>query len=128
MQTSKQILEKERREERSNDVITRLTSSTTKGFNFDVYTNDIKEKIKYIGTISKDHTDDSCTCQSFMMGNTDLNTNLLIPFLAEAATLFVAALALAKILIRGCPCGLFCGIIVVVYLLVLHQHPACSLV
>ena len=71
MQTSKQILEKERREEKSNDVITRLTSCTTKGFNFDVYTDDLKEKIKYIGTISHNHLDDSCVCQSFMHGNSE---------------------------------------------------------
>jgi len=39
--------------EKSKDVITRLTSSTTKGFNFDVYTNDLKEKTKYsIKTLS----------------------------------------------------------------------------
>ena len=71
MENSKQIFEKEKREEKSKDVIVRLTSITTKGFNFDVYTNDIKEQVKYIGTISKDHTDDSCTCQSFMHGNSE---------------------------------------------------------
>jgi hypothetical protein len=71
METSKQLFEKERRVEKSNDVIVRLTSSTTKGYNFDVYTDDIKEKVKYIGTISQDHTDDSCTCQSFMHGNSE---------------------------------------------------------
>ena len=71
MENSKQILEKEKREERSKDVIVRLTSSTTKGYNFDVYTNDLKEKIKYIGTISENHLDDSCTCQSFMHGNSE---------------------------------------------------------
>lgn len=71
MDNSKQIFEKEKREEKSKDVIVRLTSATTKGFNFDVYTNDIKEKVKYIGTISKDHTDDSCTCDSFMYGNNE---------------------------------------------------------
>lgn len=71
MENSKSILEQEKRVQKSKDVITRLTSSTTKGFNFDVYTDDLKEKIKYIGTISKDHTDDSCTCQSFMHGNSE---------------------------------------------------------
>jgi len=71
LENSKQILEKEKREERSKDVIVRLTSSTTKGYNFDVYTNDLKEKIKYIGTISENHLDDSCTCQSFMHGNSE---------------------------------------------------------
>jgi len=71
LENSKSILEQEKRVQKSKDVITRLTSSTTKGFNFDVYTDDLKEKIKYIGTISKDHTDDSCTCQSFMHGNSE---------------------------------------------------------
>ena len=71
MENSKTILEKERREEKSKNVITRLTSSTTKGFNFDVYTDDLKEKTKYIGTICENHTDDSCTCQSFMHGNSE---------------------------------------------------------
>ena len=71
MQNSKLILEQEKREEKSKDVITRLTSSTTKGFNFNVYTNDLKEKIKYIGTISQDHLDDSCTCASFYHGNSE---------------------------------------------------------
>lgn len=71
MENSKIILEKEKREERASDVTVRLTSSTTKGFNFDVYTNDLKETVKYIGTISKDHTDDLCVCQSFMHGNSE---------------------------------------------------------
>ena len=71
METSKQILEKEKRELAAGDVIVRLSSSTTKGFNFNVYTNDLKEKIKYIGTISQDHKDDSCTCHSFMFGNNE---------------------------------------------------------
>lgn len=71
MENSKQIFEKEKRAENSKDVIVRLTSATTKGYNFDVYTNDIKEKVKYIGTISHDQTDDSCVCQSFMHGNSE---------------------------------------------------------
>lgn len=71
METSKQILELEKRKTRAKDVIVRLSSSTTKGFNFNVYTDKIKEKLRYIGTISKDHTDDSCTCQSFMIGNSE---------------------------------------------------------
>ena len=81
MENSKTIQELEKREEKSKDVITRLTSSTTKGFNFDVYTNDLKEKTKYIGTISQDHTDDSCTCPSFYHGNSEnyVKTNPL-PF------------------------------------------------
>jgi len=81
LQNSKLILEQEKRKEKSKDVITRLTSSTTKGFNFDVYTNDLKEKTKYIGTISEDHLDDSCTCPSFYHGNSEnfIKTNPL-PF------------------------------------------------
>lgn len=71
MENSKTIFAKEKREQRSKDVITRLTSSTTKGFNFDVYTDDLKEKTKYIGTISEDLTYDSCTCQSFLLGNSE---------------------------------------------------------
>jgi len=71
LENSKTILEKEKRVEKSKDVITRLTSATTKGYNFDVYTDDLKEKVKYIGTISKDHLDDSCTCHSFMHGNSE---------------------------------------------------------
>ncbi len=71
MENSKLLFEKAKRKERSIDVTVRLTSSTTKGFNFDVYTNDIKEKTKYIGSISKDNLDDYCTCQSFMMGNSE---------------------------------------------------------
>lgn len=71
MENSKQIFEKEKREERSKDVIVKLASSTTKGFNFNVHKNDEKERIKYIGSISEDHKDDSCTCQSFMHGNSE---------------------------------------------------------
>lgn len=83
MNTSKQILELEKRKERSKDVITRLTSSyfsteivgdvkiTTRGFNFDVYTNDQKEKVKYIGKISQNHLDDRCICDSFTHGNSE---------------------------------------------------------
>lgn len=71
MDSSKQIFEFEKRKQRAEDVTVRLTSSTTKGFNFDVYTNDVQEKVKYIGTISKDHLDDSCVCQSFMHGNSE---------------------------------------------------------
>lgn len=71
MQTSKQILEKDERIKKSKDVIVRLSSSTTKGFNFNVYTDEIKEKLRYIGTINHNHTDDSCTCTSFMMGNSE---------------------------------------------------------
>lgn len=72
MNNSKQILEKERRVQRSKDVIVRLSSTNTKGFNFNVHSDEkLKEKLKYIGTISEDHTNDSCTCQSFMMGNTE---------------------------------------------------------
>lgn len=71
METSKQILEKEKRIQRSNDVIVRLSSSTTKGFNFNVHTDELKERLRYIGTISEDHVEDSCTCQSFMMGNSE---------------------------------------------------------
>jgi hypothetical protein len=48
--------------------IVRLTSATTKGFNFDVYTDDLKETVKYLGTISKDHKEDSCTCMGNTMG------------------------------------------------------------
>lgn len=71
MQNSKTILEKEKRELAAKEVIVRLTSTSTKGFHFNVYTNDLKEKTKYIGTISQDHTDDSCTCHSFMYGNNE---------------------------------------------------------
>ena len=71
MQNSKTILEKEKREIAAKEVIVRLTSTSTKGFNFDVYTNDLKEKTKYIGTISQDHLDDYCTCHSFTFGNSE---------------------------------------------------------
>lgn len=71
MQNSKTILELQRRKEKSKEVIVRLASSTTKGFNFNVNKDTDSEKLKYIGTISKDHTDDSCTCQSFMHGNSE---------------------------------------------------------
>lgn len=72
MNTSKQIFEKEKRIQRAKEVTVRLSSSTTTGFNFNVYANDdLKEKIKYIGTISETHEDDSCTCQSFMHGNSE---------------------------------------------------------
>ena len=71
METSKQIFEKEKRTERAKNEIVSLSSSTTKGYNFNVYYDDTREKIKYMGTISKDHTDDSCICQSFMHGNSE---------------------------------------------------------
>lgn len=71
MNNSKQIKELERREQKSKEVIVRLASSTTKGFNFNVHTDADTKKLKYIGTISEDHTDDSCTCQSFMHGNSE---------------------------------------------------------
>ncbi len=71
MQNSKQIFEKQKREERSKDVTVVLSSSTTTGFNFDVKRNDEKERLKYIGSISENNQDDSCTCQSFMMGNSE---------------------------------------------------------
>jgi len=71
MKNSKQIFEAEKRTQRAKEVIVRLSSSTTTGFNFNVYTDELVEKLKYIGTISEDHTDDSCTCQSFMMGNSE---------------------------------------------------------
>ncbi len=71
MKNSKQIFEAEKRAKRAKDVTVRLSSSTTKGFNFDVYTDELVEKLKYIGTINKSHTDDSCTCQSFMHGNSE---------------------------------------------------------
>jgi len=71
METSKQIFEKEKRIQKSKDVIVRLSSSTTTGFNFNVYTDEIKERLRYIGTINESDTDDSCTCQSFMHGNSE---------------------------------------------------------
>jgi len=71
LQNSKQLFEKEKREKNAKDVIVRLTSATTKGYNFDVYNDDIKEKVKYIGTISKEHLEDYCTCQSFTFGNNE---------------------------------------------------------
>lgn len=71
LENSKQIFEKEKRTKRSKDVIVRLASSTTKGFNFNVHSDNLKETIRYIGTISQDNTDDSCTCTSFMMGNSE---------------------------------------------------------
>lgn len=69
MDSSKQILEKERREEAAEGVIVRLSSTTMHGFAFNVYNND--EKLKYIGEISKDHVHDECTCHSFMFGNNE---------------------------------------------------------
>ena len=70
MQTSKQIFEKERREQRAKDVTVRLCSTSMNGFYFNVY-NDDEEKIKYIGQISQDHLHDECTCMSFMKGNSE---------------------------------------------------------
>ncbi len=55
--------------QQTKEAVVRLTSATTKGFNFDVYTDDLKEKVKYLGTISKDHSDDSCTCMGNTMGH-----------------------------------------------------------
>ena len=69
MDSGKQILHKERREQRAVDVNVKLCSSTLTGFTFNVYNDD--EKIKYIGDISQDHIHDSCTCQSFMHGNSE---------------------------------------------------------
>ena len=71
MNNSKQIFELEKRKEKSKKVIVRLSSSTTEGFAFNVYTDEEIEKLKYIGTISKDHIHDECTCQSFMHGNSE---------------------------------------------------------
>lgn len=71
MMNSKNILELEKREQKSKDVTVRLSSSTTTGLNFNVYKDADTKRIKYIGTISADHTDDSCTCQSFMHGNSE---------------------------------------------------------
>lgn len=81
MNTSKQILELEKRKERAEDVTVRLTSSTTTGYNFDVYTNNLLEKVKYLGTITENHLGDSCTCHSFTHGNSEnyVKTNPL-PF------------------------------------------------
>lgn len=45
-----------------------LTSATTKGFNFIVYKDEEKTKTKYLGTISQDHKNDSCTCMGNTMG------------------------------------------------------------
>lgn len=69
MNNSKQIFEANKRTQRAKDVTVRLASTNMTGFNFNVYNED--EKIKYIGTISKDHIHDSCTCQSFMHGNSE---------------------------------------------------------
>lgn len=69
MNTSKQILELEKREKRSADVTVRLCSSTTTGFTFNVYNEN--EKIKYIGNISEDHIHDDCTCPSFFHSNSE---------------------------------------------------------
>lgn len=63
MDTGKQILQEERRKEKSKDVRVRLTSTTTNGFAFQVVDDD--DKTKYIGEISKDHVHDQCTCPSF---------------------------------------------------------------
>ena len=48
--------------------IVRLCSSTTKGFNFNVYFDEDQTNTKYMGTISQDHKDDSCTCMGNTMG------------------------------------------------------------
>jgi len=69
MDSGKQILHQERREQRSTDVKVSLCSSTTTGFTFNVYNDD--EKIKYIGNISQDHIHDDCTCPSFFHGNSE---------------------------------------------------------
>ncbi len=69
MQTSKQIFELEKREQRAKNVTVNLASTNQHGFNFNVYNDD--EKIKYIGIISEDNKHDSCTCQSFMHGNSE---------------------------------------------------------
>lgn len=71
MDNSKQIIEKERREEKAEAVILKIVSTTTKGFAFNVYKDEELTKIKYIGKISKDHLDDQCTCHSYMFGNSE---------------------------------------------------------
>ena len=71
MNTSKQIFEKEKRVEKANDEIVSLQSSTNFGYSFNAYTDDIREKVKYFGEISKDHIHDECGCQSFMHGNSE---------------------------------------------------------
>ncbi len=68
---AKEDFAKERREEASEQVTVRINSTTTHGFAFNVYRNDEPERIKYIGEISKDHLHDSCTCHSFMFGNSE---------------------------------------------------------
>ncbi|MGI9229921.1 MAG: hypothetical protein ACR2P9_08695 [Gammaproteobacteria bacterium] len=70
MDKAKEIKEKEKREAAAEDVTVRLSSTTTKGFAFNVYGN-TDEKLKYIGEISKDHLADECTCSSFMFGNNE---------------------------------------------------------
>ena len=69
MDTSKQIFEAQRREEKSKDVTVKfLPFYDSKGYHFNVY-ND--EKIKYIGFVAKDRIHDECTCHSFMFGNNE---------------------------------------------------------
>jgi len=69
LQTSKQIFELEKREQRAQDVTVKLASTTMHGYNFNVY--DKEDKIKYFGEISQDHTHDECGCQSFYHGNSE---------------------------------------------------------
>lgn len=71
MNTSKQIFEKAKREQKAKDVIVTLSSSTTNGFAFRVLKKAYDKISKYIGEISKDHKHDECTCQSFMIGNSE---------------------------------------------------------
>ncbi len=80
MQTSKNILELEKREQRARDVHVKLASTSMDGYHFNVYDEDDK-KIKYIGKISGDHTHDECGCMSFLKGNSaDYQRNNPLPF------------------------------------------------
>lgn len=69
MQNSKNIVELEKREQKSRDVNVKLFSTSMNGFYFNVYKDD--EKLKYIGEISQDHLHDECGCQSFLIGNSE---------------------------------------------------------
>lgn len=70
MDTSKQIFEKQRRIEKSSDVILKFVPFyDNKGYHFNIYNKD--EETKYIGFVARDNKHDECTCHSFMFGNNE---------------------------------------------------------
>ena len=70
MDTSKQIFEQQKREEKAKNVSVKfIPFYDQKVYHFNVY--DAEGKIKYIGVVAKDKLHDECTCHSFMFGNNE---------------------------------------------------------